>query len=763
MHQISVNNPLGRQNAIMWGLFLGLLGFAGNWFKFELFFNVDFLFGSLFVMLAVIRFGTVAGVIAGAVAASCTFLLWNHPWAIIILTLEAAFVAWRFRLDREDLLTIDIFFWLFIGAPLIWLFYSGILLVGNQSALLIVLKQSVNGVFNALLASAIHLLLRIRSRNPYECPSFQEILFITMVTIILIPSFIYLVFKIRDEIRSSQEQIAETALHTNTEARSAIDQWIQAHHQNVKLLAALVGSSSSADVLEIQHIVDLMKLASPTFLKMGVLNRNSVIVAYSPQFENGASNIGVSFADRLFIPMIRDTLQPYIPDMVPGKLGSKVPVLPLLAPMSDKNGYAGFCVGTVDLLQAKRMLLDLVTRHHENITILDRNGNVVVSTRDDLKTMEHFQRSSRATVIPISDGYYHWIPETRKGSSSMVRWMSSLYVSETIVSSSLPWKVVIEVSPLPMLSKLSASSINAFLMMFTIIVLSSVFARFISRSYVRSLQILQEETKHIPDLLDDKFPEQDSHISRIKELNGLTQNFRQMTQLLYDRMHEVRKVNQARLVSVEMERKHLHEKEMLVRDLHDGIGGLMTKISMLAQYAKSNNGFESYVEIMDKILVLAYEGGAEVRSFMNSLESDQPAWGDLLAEISEYCDYMFEHDNPSFTISSSIVHDAPSVGLFRYVNVVRIFRETVANILKHADAHSVLIKFTVNSERFLLSVSDDGLGYDSASVRKRGVANMYSRAGLLGADFSIESSLSEGTSVTLSIPISETEMESPCA
>ena len=52
--------PISRdtQHRIAWGVLLGLLGFAGNWFKFELFFNVDFLFGSLFVALLCRRLGT---------------------------------------------------------------------------------------------------------------------------------------------------------------------------------------------------------------------------------------------------------------------------------------------------------------------------------------------------------------------------------------------------------------------------------------------------------------------------------------------------------------------------------------------------------------------------------------------------------------------------------------------------------------------------------------------------------------------------------
>ncbi|MEI6206382.1 MAG: hypothetical protein WCP20_06345 [Desulfuromonadales bacterium] len=758
-----MQNITRNKHKLLWGVFLGLLGFAGNWFKFELFFNVDFLFGSLFVMLAIIRFGTVAGVVAGVIAASCTFFLWNHPWAIVIMTAEALFVAWRLRSSERECLTEDIIFWLFLGAPLVWLFYFNILHVGAQSTLLIMLKQSINGVFNALLASIIHLALRIRNRTPNNYPSFQEILFITMVSIILIPSFAYLTLKVRDEIRVGQEQISEAAVHSSTSARSALDQWLQVHLQDVKLLSALLGFPAATNPVEMQHFVELVKSSSPAFLRMGVLNREAVIVAYSPLVQNGISNIGIRFADRPYIPILRDTLKPYIPDMVPGKLADKVPILPLLVPMADTNGYAGYCVGIADLSKIKLLLSDLVTRQHENITILDRNGNVVVSTREDLKTMEHFQRPSGASIRQIREGYFHWIPQIKKGSSIMSRWMSSLFVSETIVSTELPWKVVVEISPRPMLEKLSNSSINAFLMMASIIILSALFARFISRSYVRPLQLLQMETQHIPEVFDEQFSGFESHTSRIKELYGLNENFRQMTNTLHEKMQEVRKADRERIASVETEKQHLYEKEMLVKDLHDGIGGLITKISMLAQYAKSNNTFEAYDEIMDKILALAYEGGIEIRSFMNSLESDQPAWGDLLAELTEHCERMIEHSDIALSISSSIAPGAPGAGVFRYVNIVRIFREAVANIVKHSNAHTVRFALNITQERFSLVLADDGAGYDVTSVRKRGVANMYSRAALLGADFSIESAPSEGTSVTLSMQTGETGVERPCA
>jgi PAS domain S-box-containing protein len=246
------------------------------------------------------------------------------------------------------------------------------------------------------------------------------------------------------------------------------------------------------------------------------------------------------------------------------------------------------------------------------------------------------------------------------------------------------------------------------------------------------------------------------------ELELFEERQRVANNTLQEKVHEERRINQLRLVEMEMEKKHLHEKEMLVKDLHDGIGGLLTKISMLAQYAKSENTFTSYDEIMGKILGFAYEGAAEVRSFMNSLEDDKPAWGDLLAEITEHSERMLEHNDSVLSISSTVAPDAPLAGIFRYVNIVRILREAVANIVRHASARNVHITFTVSQSYFTLSVHDNGVGYDATSVRKRGVANMYSRARLLGSDLSVESFPGNGTIVRLSIPIGEAEMVKQC-
>ena len=77
-------------------LFLALIvaGLAGNYFRFPIFLNIDFLFGSIFALLALQFFGLGRGILAAAIIAGYTYIIWNHPYAIIIMTTEVAVVGW---------------------------------------------------------------------------------------------------------------------------------------------------------------------------------------------------------------------------------------------------------------------------------------------------------------------------------------------------------------------------------------------------------------------------------------------------------------------------------------------------------------------------------------------------------------------------------------------------------------------------------------------------------------------------------------------
>ena len=138
------------------GLLLGLLGFAVNWFRIDLFFNIQFLFGSIFVMFAILHFGANAGIVAGFTASLCTWVLWKHPWAVAIMTLEAIFVSLLYRKKIRNLPVCDLLYWLLAGFPSVFLFYSNVLGLQADETMLVFLKQSINGICNAIIANVLY-------------------------------------------------------------------------------------------------------------------------------------------------------------------------------------------------------------------------------------------------------------------------------------------------------------------------------------------------------------------------------------------------------------------------------------------------------------------------------------------------------------------------------------------------------------------------------------------------------------------------------
>jgi signal transduction histidine kinase/ligand-binding sensor domain-containing protein len=88
------------------------------------------------------------------------------------------------------------------------------------------------------------------------------------------------------------------------------------------------------------------------------------------------------------------------------------------------------------------------------------------------------------------------------------------------------------------------------------------------------------------------------------------------------------------------------------------------------------------------------------------------------------------------------------------INVIRILQETISNIEKHSNATLVNIFVTVQGDRIVLAVNDNGKGYSQESVSHGiGLAGISERVRILNGGLSIESKSGSGTSITITIPV----------
>ncbi len=152
INHTSPKKPLG--NIILMTLILAGLGFLGNFLKVPLFFSVDFIFGSIFAFIALRKGGLTSALIVAICAGSYTYILWGHPYAAIIFFAEILTVG-LLRKYISNYVYSDFLFWIFIGAPLAWIFYRYSIGLNETAVTLIVLKQPLNGLFNALVAALL--------------------------------------------------------------------------------------------------------------------------------------------------------------------------------------------------------------------------------------------------------------------------------------------------------------------------------------------------------------------------------------------------------------------------------------------------------------------------------------------------------------------------------------------------------------------------------------------------------------------------------
>ena len=171
---------------------LALLGYAGNYLSMPVAYGVSFIFGSIFSIIAIRLYGLRWGTAVALVASSYTLLLWNHPYAIIIFAAEAVWIGLALSRGRTNILLIDSLYWLCLGVPLVALFYFGVMGLGFQSTLIIALKQSINGIINALVASLILSCLPVdrwlRTGKEPVRPTFATILFHLTSTSLMLPA-----------------------------------------------------------------------------------------------------------------------------------------------------------------------------------------------------------------------------------------------------------------------------------------------------------------------------------------------------------------------------------------------------------------------------------------------------------------------------------------------------------------------------------------------------------------------------------------------
>lgn len=188
----------------------------------------------------------------------------------------------------------------------------------------------------------------------------------------------------------------------------------------------------------------------------------------------------------------------------------------------------------------------------------------------------------------------------------------------------------------------------------------------------------------------------------------------------------------------------------LGRDLHDGLGGRLTGLALMAQglARRADGGEAAPAAALRELADLAAEGVDDVRRLSHGLDP-APAELGLAEALNRLADRTRLAGTPcTFEVEGNpATIDGPTT-----VQLYHIAHEATSNALRHGAPSQVDVRLTVRTSTIALDIRDHGTGIPETPVPGLGLRTMAQRAALLGAVLRVRPASTGGTLVSCVVP-----------
>src|SRR3954454_17287241 len=218
--------------------------------------------------------------------------------------------------------------------------------------------------------------------------------------------------------------------------------------------------------------------------------------------------------------------------------------------------------------------------------------------------------------------------------------------------------------------------------------------------------------------------------------------------------HAAIAIENARLYERSRELTVVEERNRVARELHDSVTQNLFGVVLAAEAASTlmdRDPATARVQLQ-RVQELARAGMEELRSLIFELRPAALAAEGLAATLRKHVGVLRRVYDQDIALH---VAGTPRLGGATDGDVLRIAQEAVNNALHHARASRIEVGLDARNGTLVLTVSDDGVGFDPADpalrARRLGLTSMEERARALGGALSIDSVPGSGTSVRLEV------------
>ncbi len=239
--------------------------------------------------------------------------------------------------------------------------------------------------------------------------------------------------------------------------------------------------------------------------------------------------------------------------------------------------------------------------------------------------------------------------------------------------------------------------------------------------------------------------------------------------LIYRNHKNKQEIQQAKIDELETEKQltateavlkgEEQERTRLAKDLHDGLGGMLSGIKLSLNNMKGNlimtpdnaQAFERSMDMLDSSI-------KEMRRVAHNMMPEVLVKYGLDTALKEFCNDIGRSGVLQVNYQSFGM-DQATIELTVTVTIYRIVQELVNNVIKHAAARNILVQlhFSQPDKQLSITIEDDGKGFDPAILKQStglGWRSIQNRVEFLKGKLDVNSSIDKGTSVLIEITAS---------
>ena len=189
-------------------------------------------------------------------------------------------------------------------------------------------------------------------------------------------------------------------------------------------------------------------------------------------------------------------------------------------------------------------------------------------------------------------------------------------------------------------------------------------------------------------------------------------------------------------------------RNKIASDLHDEVGSSLTRISIYSDLLQNGIEAEERKDYLTGIGELSREVVSTMSDIVWSIDNRSDTLGELIIRMKDFATEVLQTRNIDLEFSAGGVDENKTLDPALKQNIYLIFKESIHNIVKHAQAHRVHVSLVNEGGEFNMVIKDDGRGFSADGKNKgNGLRNMQRRAEAVEGEFQIQNH--QGTTVIL--------------